>query len=228
MAAYVSSDGAISRAWLELVERDAFQRARFAGSLNSPAQVLPGTLPEHPREIVEYIAGKAAVRVLILESPTKIPVTLVCADTGESLAIGMSAADDLAESVAKAATEAVLQIRNPFLHEIREEDVRTPGDHAALYNSPEWRCKLNWMKRGPFIDFAEAETSRQHQIGPRACWYELPSGGPDLHIVRVLDPDLIPLTFGYDADPTGHSDMRALLRAADLDDAHPLEPHPVA
>lgn len=69
----------------------------------------------------------------------------------------MAAADDLADGVEKAAAEALLQIVNPFLHEIEEEAVCTPGDHAALYNSPGWRCKLDWMERGPFIDFAEAK-----------------------------------------------------------------------
>lgn len=228
VAAYVTLEGAISRAWLELVERDAFQRARFTGPSNPPASVCLSTLSGSPREIVERIAEQAVVRVLVLESPTRIPVGLVRADTDKSLAIGMAASDELAECITKAATEALLQITSPFMHEIEEEAVRTPGDHAALYNSPGWRDKLDWMRSGPSIDFAEVEANHRHQIGSRACWYELPSGGPDLHVVRVIDPDLIPLTFGYDTDLTGRSDVRALLRMSDLDDAHPLEPHPIA
>lgn len=228
MAAYVTADGAIRRAWLELVERDMFQRVRFTGPRHPPARIRRGTLPDRPREIVEHIAEHAAPDVLILESPAGPPVALVRAASAGSHAIGMAAADSRADAIRKAASEALTQILSPFTHPVAAEAVSTPGDHAALYSSPAWQGRLAWMSEGPLTDFREASPGKPAQPGPRACWYELPSGAPGLHVVRVLDPGLIPLTFGYDSDPAGRSDLRGLLRMSGLDDSGPLEPHPFA
>ena len=228
MAAFVTAEGALSRAWLELVERDAFQRARITGPTTPPAQVRLATLPQQPRAMLDHIAHRASVRILILPSPTAIPVALVRADTNESIAIGLAANRDATEAVTKAATEAYAQVIHPSLGKVDECAVETPEDHAALYNAPEWRCKLDWMMQGPYVDIQEIGHSQQALIAPRACWYRFPFAQQGLHIVRVLDPDLIPLTFGYDSDPTGRNDMGALLRLSGLSEDRPLEPHPFA
>jgi hypothetical protein len=228
VAAYKTADGALRRAWLELVERDAFQRARLTGRIKPPPQICVSKLPDDAREMVAHMAQYAEVRVLLLPSPTGIPVALVRADTDQTMAIGTAAAGDLGQSVMKAATEAFLQITHPFLKDIRPESVVSPHDHAALYNTPEWREKLNWMSQGYVIDPAETCSSSRSDMGPNVCWYEFPAGLSDLHVVRALDPDLIPLTFGYDADPVGRDDVSALLRLSSHPEDRPLDPHAFA
>jgi hypothetical protein len=106
--------------------------------------------------------------------------------------------------------------------------IRTPDDHAALYNTMKWRRKLDWMINGHITDPAEIRVHPQNEIGRDACWYEFSPDLPDLHIVRTLDPDLIPLTFGYDSDPAGRDDVRAILQVAGHPEEQPLEPHAFA
>jgi thiazole/oxazole-forming peptide maturase SagD family component len=225
MAAHVTLGQALRSAWLELVERDAFQRARLAGTACPPPQIRPQGLPVQARDMVAHLARHAAVRVLLLPSPTGIPVALVRADTAASMAIGAAADEDLGCAVTRAAGEAFIQVLHPFICEIRPESVNSPEDHGALYNSPQWRKKLDWMAQGPTIDPAEVTSVTQVEPGDAACWYELAPELPNLHVVRILDPALIPLTFGYDQDPTGRDDMSALIRASGLSEDQPLEPH---
>jgi len=228
MAGHITADGALHHAWLELVERDAFQRARLTGSINPPPRIRVSQLPAGPREMVAYMTRYAEVRVLLLPSPIGIPVVLVRADSDRSMAIGTAAARDLGQAAMKAATEAFIQIIHPFLNEIQPESVASPHDHAALYNTPEWRRKLDWMSKGSITDPVEACNSSCPEIGANACWYKFATGLSDLHVVRVLDPDLIPLTFGYDADPVGRDDVSALLRMSGHPEDRPLDPHAFA
>jgi hypothetical protein len=185
-------------------------------------------LPDEARDVVACVARHADVRVLLLPSHTGVPVALVRADTDRSIALGTAAAGDFGEAVTKAATEAFIQVIQPAVHEIEPEAVWTPDDHAALYSTPEWRKKLDWMSQGSTIDPAETVNISPPVAGPNACWYELPPELPDLHVVRVLDPDLIPLTFGYDADPAGREDVKFLLRASGHAEDQPLDPHAFA
>ncbi|MBM9510469.1 YcaO-like family protein [Actinacidiphila acididurans] len=230
VAAHPTYDGARRRAWLELVERDAFQRARFVGPARPPSRIRPSSLRGEARELMDYLAGQASAHALVLPSPTGVPVVLVRADTERAVALGAAAADDVEDAVAKAATEAVLQTRHPIEMDIEVTQVFRPADHAGLYNLPQWRPKLDWMLEGPELDVGEFPfpVARPGPIGERACWYTYPSGGPDLHVVRVLDPELIPLTFGYDSDPTARDDVRTLLRDAGFGDEEPLDPHAFA
>ncbi|MFC4034422.1 YcaO-like family protein [Streptomyces polygonati] len=232
VAAYPTHDGARHRAWLELVERDAFQRARFTGPARPPSRIRRSSLRGEARELMDHLAGLASAHALVLPSPTGVPVVLVRADTARAVALGAAAADDLESAVAKAATEAILQTRHPIELDIDVTEVFRPPDHAGLYNQPRWRPKLDWMTEGPELDLDAfpfpSPTDAPGPIGEHACWYTFPSGGPDLHVVRVLDPELIPLTFGYDSDPTARDDVRTLLRDAGFGDDEPLDPHAFA
>jgi hypothetical protein len=225
MAAYPTAPGALRRAWLELVERDAYQRARLTGAVNPPPRLRASGLPDEARYMVAFLARHAKVTLLLLPSPAEIPVVLVRADTDRGIASGAAAAIDIGQAASKAATEACLQVISPILHEITPESVQTPLDHGALYNMPGWREELDWMLCGTIVDPAEVSASPATEPGPRACWYELSPRLSGLHVMRVIDPDLIPLTFGYDADPAGREDVRALLRISGHPADQPLKPH---
>lgn len=228
MAAHESTEMARRHAWLELVERDALQRARFEGPISPPRQIRLDSLAGITRKIVRLLERQGAVHVLKLHSPTKIPVALVRTSTPDMLAIGMSAAVDFQDAVTKAATEALVEVVHPFTHRVSPQDVNDPADHAALYTAAEWRKKLDWMTAGPVTDIAEVEGYGTYQLGPKAAWYRLPNTPEGLHVVRVVDPDLIPITFGWDSDPAGRADMFDLVRAAGLAADSPLDPHPFA
>jgi hypothetical protein len=228
VAAYPTAPGALRRAWLELVERDAYQRARLTGKVNPPPRIRSSGLPDEARDMVDFLARHAKVTILLLPSPAEIPVVLVRADTDRGIASGAAAATDIGQAAVKAATEAYLQVISPILHEITPESVQTPLDHGALYNMPGWREELDWMLRGIVVDPAEVCASPAAGPGPRACWYELSPRLSGLHVMRVIDPDLIPLTFGYDSDPAGREDVRALLRISGHPADQPLKPHAFA
>lgn len=227
MAAFTDRDGARLRAWMELVERDAFQRIRLCGPTTPPDRIAPETLPPAEAQLFSLLASMAEVVLLRLPSPASVPVVLARADTPDGIALGMAAAPSVRTAAGKALTEALVQVTHPFTHRVDVTQVDTPGDHAALYSVPTWRSRLDWMLEGPYadVDGMEAPTI---EVSPTACWYDFPGDYAGLVVSRVIDPSLIPLTFGYDTDPTGRADFAALMHAAGLDPSEPLDPHPFA
>ncbi|MGY1728374.1 YcaO-like family protein [Geodermatophilus sp. SYSU D01062] len=229
MAAYPTLREATRRAWLELVERDAFQRVRITGPTSPPQRVVATSLPRDSHRIVAYLSDRSVTHVMHLPSAAGPAVALVRADDGTAMAIGMAAADDFSTAVAKAGTEALVQLAHPFTHTVSPEEVDNPGDHAALYRTPEWRRRLDWMTTGALADFEDIPESAWDGTVPTTCLryvFSTPDSG--LAVVRAVDPSLIPLTFGYDADPTGHSPFAELLQRAGHDSEEPLDPHPFA
>ena len=67
------------------------------------------------------------------------------------------------------------------------------------------------------------------RLPERAVTYTFPSRAQaHLTVVKVLDPALVPLTFGYDADPTGCPAFAQGYLRRGVDFSQPLFPHPFA
>ena len=232
VAAHFDRDEARSRAWLEAVERDAFQRLRFGAPNNPPLRAAVSSLPQGAEPFLQLLTNRSDVSTLVLKSPSEVPVVLVRAENDEGVALGMSAAMDPAVALRKALSETYAQVVRPFHHPISPEEVVGPGDHAALYANPEWRRHLDWMLCDRESDWGECFNTDQKPVSlpDHAIVFEY--GGLSvrgIHVVRVIDPDLIPLTFGYDSDPLGRPDVRAMLTSSGVDpDGDPVWPHPFA
>jgi hypothetical protein len=129
-------------------------------------------------------------------------------------------------AVRRALIEALAQTGyEPAVIDPRE--VRRPADHAALYSDPVWRQRLDWMLRGTVVDLTAFPGTQWIHLPPLAATYSYPTTGMPIHVIRVLDPSLIPLTFGDDADPDGRADLTDLWRRSGRPTSGPLEPHPL-
>jgi thiazole/oxazole-forming peptide maturase SagD family component len=227
VAAHTTYDQAARSAWLELVERDAFQRARLTLGRNRVVRITPESVPASVRGLAALAAEYGRTTLLRLPSPTQIPVCLARIDTTTGIGLGMAAAprEDLAAS--KALTEAVAQAIRPFSHEVEVADVRSPGDHAALYASADWRTRIDWMLTAPLS--AMSRVARSCNIPDTAIVIRFPNEtSTDLAVCRAIDPTLIPLTFGYDTDPVGRADVAELAAIGGWDCKSPIDPHPFA
>jgi ribosomal protein S12 methylthiotransferase accessory factor YcaO len=229
VASHPSLPTAIRSAWLEAVERDAFQRCRARAGTRPPRQIAASSIPFAEREILATLREHAQVTVLTLPSPTGVPVILVRTDTDARVGFGCSAAHDPVAALRHALIEAVGQATSPLSPLDDPELVRTPLDHAGLYTSAGWRSRLDWMCSGPTIDFADVSAAPVEGLpaGAAVYRYPMPVALP-VHVVRVLDPRLIPITFGYDSDPDGRADFAELWLQSGRDLSGPLEPHPLA
>jgi ribosomal protein S12 methylthiotransferase accessory factor YcaO len=166
--------------------------------------------------------------MLALDSPAGVPVVLVRADgAGGDLALGSAAAADPASAARRALIEALAQTGHRTPVRVEVCDVRTPADHASLYDDHAWRQRLGWMLAGPVVDLSSVAAVRSVRLPARAAVYRYPNPGLPVHVVRALDPALIPLTFGYDSDPDGRPDLRRLWRRSGRELAKPWDPHPL-
>lgn len=229
VAAADSRPEAITRAWLELVERDAFQRVMATGPLDPPDLLVLGEDASKPLVLLlEHLRTYGEVTLLALPTPDHVPTVLARCETDDGIALGMSASKGEEEAAWKAATEALAQADRPYRYEMQPEDVETPGDHAALYRHGHFRKELDWMLRGTPRAISSS-TVRVSVPRERVAVVDLTcSFAPRTFVVRVLDPTLIPLTFGYDSEPLGRADLRELWQRRGHDEMQPLLPHPFA
>ena len=225
VAAHPVPAEAAGNAWLELVERDAIQRSRLLGHLDPPARINPATLPSTPQNLYSALAERASVTIAHLPSPTGVPVVLVRADRSDGHLMFGAAAGQAAAAVQRALIEALAQITTEHLTLTDPRQVRAPADHPALYNDPAWRTRLDWMLHGPLIDLASIPTIGAVDLPITAAYYEYMARPLPTTVIRVLDPALIPITFGYDSDPDARTDFAQLLHESGRTPNHPLEPH---
>ena len=150
---------------------------------------------------------------------------LAIAQQGSKLSLGSASGQDPATAVTKALWEAWAGV---VLASADEEvpsvaDVRSPSDHRRLYR---------WGDVG--------SAALAHWVGGRTLTVSdlppQPSTPTDLvmvewpqwltaphHVVRVLHPEMIPITFGQGLEPLGRPDVADLILAAG---GPPTLPHP--
>jgi hypothetical protein len=227
VAAHTDLNQARMRAWLEGVERDAFQYARAAEQ--PPRRLELSTLPRRVQPLVRYLQERAAVSIVVLNGIENIPVFVALAISPQSCAIGMSAATLSEEGVFKALLEACAAVAYPLPEAPDLEAVNSPHDHASLYVTLQNRRRLDWLFRGPSASWSTIQHAPLVQIPNRVASYTFRCDASDeLFVVRVLDPALIPMNFGYDSDPTGVPRFAEGFRQRGITFDEPLFPHPFA
>ncbi len=219
-----SERDAIRRAWLELVERDAFVRAWYG------EEAFPIDETSLPRSIaapLKRIRGLEDVRdaiLLQLQGYRGTPVFLAIA-TGEAfgLAIGSSAGSPEA-AAEKAMSECASQVMFPFPPVTRPDQVLTPAQHGGWSRAPavmETAARL--FNRGALTPFPFVKPDTNILGRHTAVVLTLPEAA-GTYAARVMSTELVPLHFGYDAEPIAHPNFPESHRVRH----RPLLPHPFA
>ena len=225
-AAHPTSRGARIRAFLELIERDAFMRCYVAGtpppSLNlNSLSTRVGSLHAAIRRETDRCGA------FILTSTLGIGAVGFAAWLDGRVCIGASVGPDINATAWKAMTEALVQLRHPLSEPLHDPTlVRTPEDHGRLYSSTSASSTVRWLLDGERSTMLPTLNSSQLAAALRPAYFHVRRVN-NWHIARCIDPRLIQLTFGYDNELLAH---RALSAARARNDSltDPLFPHPFA
>lgn len=225
VAAHMTRRDAELAAWAELVERDAFMRHWLARR--------PGRFVEFPKPPNEYAQMLADVRdagwntrlIQLGESPD-LPVLCLVATKDGGVVLGAAAGvPERAAVSALRETWAALKATNPHEAVPQPDAVRTPTDHRRLYQ------RGNVATEVAFLDGADEVVSirdlRPLDRLPASCiTYAWPwHVSRPFHVVRVLDPQMIPITFGFEREPLGRDDVGDIL-ASRGESGRGMMPHP--
>jgi ribosomal protein S12 methylthiotransferase accessory factor YcaO len=102
----------VLRAWLEGVERDAFQRAWPRSRPTTGIEV--SSLPAALGPLARHVRAQADLRLVVLPGAAGIPVIAAAGVGDNGLVLGMGAAKDPVAAVRKALVEACAELRFPF------------------------------------------------------------------------------------------------------------------
>lgn len=222
---------AVQRAVLELVERDAFMRHWFA---QSPGHAVePASLPAWAAARLAVLTDqgcRAGVQCLgggmhptWLAWARHEPLHFTCVGA----ASGLGAEEALRSALGELDTQALARLAGVPARRITPEDVRTPGDHGALYATPDhFRDADALLLPAPSVRYGDVAAAfeitpgalyaRMAAAGHAPWWVDLSlpeaSGvldGAPLCTVRALAPGLIPIAFGRRLQPLGMADTLA-------------------
>ena len=105
--------------------------------------------------------------------------------------------------------------------------VRSPRDHALLYlHGDLGHLVTDRVDDDTVVDLVDEPV----EAPPASCVYytwDLEATHPFV-VSRVIDPALIPITFGYGRDPVGRRDVAMFVESAGQRVDRPLVPHPFA
>jgi hypothetical protein len=229
-AYHPAKEEAIRNAWLELVERDAFLQV-WRQALPSRKIPLSG-LPPIARSVQAWIRTRDSqnrVITALLPSRTGIPVCVMIASGPEiGLCVGAGAAESVAKAACSAACECAVQVAFPAPAVASASDVAHPVDHAGYYR---FDCRFRAANRMMETCRAAPDFIPRPAvpIAPRGYVVELDLPAPfPGHAVKVIDPALIPLTFGHDSEPLARHFLAARSLAEVDPDTHLSAPHPFA
>jgi ribosomal protein S12 methylthiotransferase accessory factor len=253
VAAYVSQEGALERAVLELVERDAFT-ATWLGRLERPT-VDPASLPQAIARRVRDLT-EAGMEVTVKDHTVGLaPVLFVFA---QSRALGITkvasaAAYEPEEALDKALMELeaglAFRLAGRAPRAVAPQDVASPRDHVDLYVQRRFFRRADFLAVGTekvalasvgkgcpknWAGLAAALADRGRQV----LWFDLTppaaaldQGRTPLTVGRAIVPGLLPIYFGSGQEPLASfsewsfAGQRRRRRASSAP-AQPLFPHP--
>jgi thiazole/oxazole-forming peptide maturase SagD family component len=204
VAAAFSEQKATERAVLELIERHALMRSWL--ERKPPTRIDPTALTYHCQRRIEYWRKQHRnIYVLDLSSlGVAVATVIIVSDTYPCFVAGAAASIiEFEEAAIKALREAELLLAQwtmrPTMRPIEPELVRNALDHARLYSGPEYISRLSWLWAGQetrTVPIASANIDELHEK-LRTITVDLSPETSPLKVVRVLSPELIPLSFGY-------------------------------
>jgi ribosomal protein S12 methylthiotransferase accessory factor len=226
VAGYTTVEGAIERAALELVERDAFMLAWLC-RLDTP-RIDPRSFPAHIKARIALLEA-AGFRVVAKDISRELaPAVLAFAQSAERCITAVGAASgfdrEAALSTALMEVEAALAQRlaaDKPTPRVRPSQVSGPSDHGNLY------AQKQYFRRADFLAAASRSVPLSG-IGPGTAksWprlldtifeqgmrliavdvtpenASLSQGRVPFHVYRTIVPGLVPLSFGYRTEALG-------------------------
>lgn len=207
MAAHTNYETAAKGALLELVERDAIMRTWF--SQESPSKVDLESLPLYYQkraqfwkklgktlEVLDLSHNDMAIALVVIRSQDKGGYPLMV--NGASASI-----DSFEEALKKASHEAELGAAECVTSEYKvkklsPDKVFSPADHANFYAHSDYSSEIEWLWQGPIKPHAtEVSGNKDLFQAYNPILVRLTKEDDPLQVVRVIVPDLIPISFGY-------------------------------
>jgi thiazole/oxazole-forming peptide maturase SagD family component len=220
VAAFTDEPGAMERALLELIERDALMRCWFGR--RPPPCINPSQLSGYAQDRRRHwqslgrdthvldLSGHGVPTVLVaIVSDTQYP----CLSTGAS-----SSLTSFEEALAKAWHEAesglLDALHSPQTRRISPAAVARPFDHAKLYYYPDHLDHVRWLwdSRRTVPPEPPAVTFGQLLAQLRPTMVRLSPPDAPLVVVRMLSDQLVPINFGHGTEYYTH---RSLYRTLD-------------
>jgi ribosomal protein S12 methylthiotransferase accessory factor len=245
VAAYTTLEGALARATLELLERDAFM---MTWMLRRPtARIDPRSLPaslQRRLRALESAGVRAALKDISLDT-----VPIVCAfgqhRERHFTCVGAAAAFEPEDALERALAElegiVLARLQREDIPAMAPSQVRSAEDHTVLYARRRYFRRADFLARPSGkvrmskIAPGGPKNARQlyagiRRMGMRIVWIDmtperaaLAQGRTPLHVVRVIVPGLVPISFGFGEEPAG---MKRL-HAAGAGIREPVFPHPL-
>ncbi|HYF19633.1 MAG TPA: YcaO-like family protein, partial [Ramlibacter sp.] len=219
VAAWTDREGALCRAVLELLERDAVLRAWLPGQ--PIAQLDPATLPSHlsARALALQASGHRVGMAAIGQGLVPVYSVFVQHAGLPFTALTAAAAFDAEEALSKALDEAEGRAAHAAAFPARTirspREVRSVQDVVHLFRGRRWFRASDFYAAGPRTQaFGPAHTAcadwpqlqdRLHVLAfdltpPGAA---LDQGRTPLHVVRAVVPGLLLIWFGHGLEPAG-------------------------
>lgn len=248
VAAYPTQQGALERAVLELIERDAFMRVWFSRA--AMPTVEPASLPGQIQKRLQALA-KIGFAVQIKDfTQAWAPVICVFAQnaaqhfTRVAAACSFDPVEAVGQALAEVETALALQVPTKKPDEIAPDSVLTPKDHGTLYAQRRYFRRADFLAAGgthkPLRDVGtgvprdwQALANLLAEQGKQILHLDLSypgaalrQGREPLSIVRAIIPGLIPIHFGYGTEPL--ATVRAALKKSSAYSmrVQPSFPHP--
>lgn len=243
-AAHTNQLKAIRNGLLELFERDALLTLWHDN--RSPKRISVDSIPDSLQSRVRSLQEEYDVHIIDATRYDPFRTFAVICTASRKMVrprvvVTGGCATDPARALRKALRECFGRIQTTLVRDgSREvpskENVETPSDHIAFYEAERHSNHLKRLiydgERVHFTDVTNRRTSLTlesiistiEQYNIDAYWRDvtqdaLASNG--VNIVRVLSPDLVPITFGYGMDRLNHPES-PLSASENLDVPHPF------
>jgi thiazole/oxazole-forming peptide maturase SagD family component len=230
VAAFMHREGALERAVLELIERDAFMYAWLG---RGPTPRIPRRfLPRSVQQRVSALNG-LGLRVVVKDlTEDLVPVLMVFAQhmdrafTVIGTAAGYEPEAALEHALMECEATAILRLRGGTAKRLNPSQIRFPSDHADLYAQRRYFRRADFLADGhsvgrlPERRKSVARTwggllTRLHEKELRLFFVDvtppdaaLDAGRIPLVVVRAIVPGLVPISFGFRLEPFGMPRVR--------------------
>lgn len=214
MAAHINADEAAKRALLELVERDAIMRTWF--TKKAPDKINIAGLPIYYQkrakfwnnlgmryEVLDFSHDDIAIAGVIIRSSNGGYPYLVNGASASTVSFE-EAVKKASQEAELGAAESIIAIQKP--KKLTPDEVLSPADHATFYAYNDYANEIEWLWGGPLKD---APTVISGEIDIFTMYnpvtIRLTRPNDPLQVVRVIAPQLVPISFGYGKDIHLHS-----------------------
>ena len=230
VAAFMQREGALERAVLELIERDAFMCAWLR---RGPTPRIPHRLLPHSVQRRVSALNGLGLRVVVKDlTEDLVPVSMVFAQHVERAFTVIGTASDyepeaaLEHALMECESTAILRLRGGPAKRLHPSQVRFPSDHGDLYAQRRYFRRADFLADGHRIGgltdrrkklarTREGLLPRLHEKGLRLFFVDitppdaaLDAGRIPLVVIRAIVPGLVPITFGFGLEPLGMPRVR--------------------